>query len=227
VARFSHDFRVPNENAEYRAAREVLLQAEARLRDEIEKVAELRRTLPLGGAPTVDYAFAERVGDEDRTVRLSECFGPGKDALLAYNFMYGPKQATPCPMCSSFLDSLNAQAPHLTQRVSLVVIGRSPAERLEAFKAERGWQHLRMLSSADNSYNADYGAEDAEGNQRPMLHVWRRNQGKVRHFWGSELLFVKRDGHPRHLDLLWPLWQLLDLTPDGRGTDWMPQLWYV
>lgn len=226
MARFSHDFRLPNESAAYRAAREVLLQEEAKLRAQCERVAAMRRALPPGGAPTVDYAFTELAGGEERTVQLSELFAPGRDSLIAYNFMYGPRQPTPCPMCSSFLDGVNGQATHLTQRANLVVIGRSLAPRLEAWRSERGWQHLRLLSSAGNTYNADYGAEDAEGNQWPMLHVWRRVEGKVRHFWGSELLHVKTDGHPRHLDLLWPLWQLLDLTPEGRGDTWMPQLWY-
>jgi predicted dithiol-disulfide oxidoreductase (DUF899 family) len=226
VARFSHDFRLPNESAAYRAAREVLLQEEAKLREQCERVASLRRSLPPGGAPTLDYVFSERAGDADRPVRLSQLFAPGKDTLLAYNFMYGPRQATPCPLCSAFLDGVNGQAQHLAERVNLVVIARSPAERLEAWRRERGWQHLRLLSSAGNTYNADYGAEDAEGTQRPMLHVWRRHEGKVRHFWGSELRFVGRAGDPRHLDLFWPLWQLLDLTPEGRGTDWSPQLWY-
>jgi predicted dithiol-disulfide oxidoreductase (DUF899 family) len=29
---------------------------------------------------------------------------------------------------------------------------------------------------------------------------------------------------PRHVDLIWPVWNLLDLTPGGRGTDWYPSL---
>jgi len=225
MARFSHDVRIPNENAEYRAAREVLLQEEAKLREQCERVAAMRRTLPSGGAPTVDYEFHELTGGTTKPVRLSQLFAEGKDTLIAYNFMYGPDQERPCPMCTSFLDGVDAQARHITQRAGLVVIARSPAERLDGWRIERGWKHLRLVSSAANTYNLDYHAEDEEGRQLPMLHVWRKIEGRVRHFWASELLHLPRDGDPRHLDLLWPLWQFLDLAPEGRG-DFYPALSY-
>lgn len=213
----------PNETAEYRKARERLLKAERSLRRHVEEVATLRRKLPPGGEVPHDYAFEGEQG----AVRLSELFAPGR-ALVAYSFMYGPKMAHACPMCTSMLDALDGNAQHIAQRTNLVVIAKSPLARIREHARSRGWRHLRLLSSADNSYNRDYHGEDAEGNQMPMLNVFVRQGSAVRHFWGSELLAASADAgqNERHVDMIWPLWNLLDLTPEGRGTDWYPKLEY-
>ena len=213
----------PNENAPYRAAREKLLQAEMDLRRQIERVAEQRRALPKGGEVPDDYVFDSGEGE----VRLSELFTKG-DTLVAYSFMYGPKMEKACPMCTSILDGLNGNATHIGQRANLVVIAKSPLERILAFARERGWTNLRLLSSAGNSYNRDYHGEDAEGRQWPMLNVFQKSGNKISHTWGSELLDAKEEPgqNARHVDLMWPLWNVLDFTPEGRGKDWYPKLKY-
>ena len=48
---------VPGETAEYRAARDRLLEQEVELRRSIEAVAATRRALPPGGAVAEDYVF--------------------------------------------------------------------------------------------------------------------------------------------------------------------------
>lgn len=221
-----HDRRFPGESAAYRDARDALLEAETALRAQTEQVAALRRALPSGGAPPQDYAFA-RAPDGQR-ITLSALFAPGKDTLVVYSYMYAPTAAAPCPLCTSMLDSLDGAAPHITQRVNLAVVAKAPVARLAAVARERGWSRLTLLSSADNAYNADYLAEDAQGNQMPMLNVFRRAADGVRHFWGSELLYAPREPglHSRHVDAIWPLWNVLDTTPDGRGADWLPKLRY-
>lgn len=213
----------PNESNGYRAARNKLLNAEKALRSKVEAVAALRRKLPAGGAVPEDYVF-EGIGG---AAQLSELFG-SHDTLLAYSFMYGPKMAQACPMCTSMLDGLNGNAPHIAQRASLVVIARSPIERIQEFAQQRGWTKLRLLSSAGNSYNRDYFGEGPEENQMPMLNVFVKRGGKIRHFWGTELLFAKSapGQHPRHVDAIWSFWNALDLTPEGRGKDWYPKLEY-
>lgn len=217
--------RFPNENKAYRTAREKLLSAELKLRRDIEKVAALRRKLPAGGAVPEDYAFEE--GEPARKVRLSDLFGE-RDTLVAYSFMYGPKMAKACPMCSSMLDGLDGNAPHIAQRTNLVVIASSPIARIREFARGRGWRNLRLLSSAGTTYNRDYHGEGPDGSQWPMLNVFVRRKGKIRHFYGTELLGAKADPgqNGRHVDLLWPLWGVLDLTPEGRGKDWYPKLVY-
>lgn len=217
--------RFPNESSAYRKARDELLHAEIELRARLEQVAALRRNLPPGGIVGEDYVFT-RSGKNGKPVDvpMSSLFEAGKDSLLIYSFMYGPNMERPCPMCSSMLDGLNGNARHLQERISLAVVARSPLARVLNFARERGWSDLPLLSSANNSYNADYFGETADGNQMPMANVFVRVGNTIRHFWGSELLYAELEGQPRHVDLLWPLWNALDLTPDGRGTDWYPSL---
>jgi predicted dithiol-disulfide oxidoreductase (DUF899 family) len=228
-----HTTRFPNESKEYRDARDKLLQAEIELRRNVEKVAALRRTMPLGGEIPEDYVFDEggRNLDDTKTVkqtRLSQLFEPGKDSLIVYSFMYGPKMEKPCPSCSSILDSMNGAVPHVTQRTNLAVVAKSPIERIRSFAREHGWGNLRLLSSANNTYNRDYRGENAEGNQTPSLNVFTRKDGKIYHFFCTELMFVpgEEGQDPRHVDMIWPLWNLLDYTPEGRGQEWRPKLSY-
>src|ERR1051325_9527216 len=148
-----HAIRYQGESDGYRAARTRLLQAELDLRRQLEAVAALRRELPLGGRVETDYVFEEATDGEPRPVRLSELFAPGKRSLVLYSYMYGPAMPEPCPMCTSFLDGIDAYAPHLTQRVNLAVVAKSPANRLRAWASRRGWKGLRLPSSAANSYN--------------------------------------------------------------------------
>jgi predicted dithiol-disulfide oxidoreductase (DUF899 family) len=83
------------------------------------------------------------------------------------------------------------------------------------------------VSCANNTYNRDYHAESEDDKQDSILNVFTRRNGKVHHSWASEARFIPEPGRdPRHLDLLWPLWTTLDLTPEGRGQDWYPKLAY-
>ncbi len=215
--------RFPNESPAYRAARNKLLAEEIALRRQTEKVAALRRALPQGGEVPEDYVFE----DADGEVRFSQLFVTG-NSLVAYSFMFGPKMKEPCPMCTSMLDALNGNAVHITQRVNLVVIAKSPIERILAFAGSRGWNRLRLLSSERNSYNRDYHGEDEQGGQMPMLNVFTKKDGALRHFYATEMMFGTADPgqNERHIDPLWPLWNVLDLTPEGRGSDWYPRLSY-
>ena len=157
----------------YRKARNELVEAEDELRTQAERVAELRRALPLGGELAEDYEFEEPgPGNRPRKVRLSQLFGSGQQSLLIYGFMFSADMEQPCPMCTSFLDSLNGAAPHLSQQMSVAVSARSPIDRISEFAARRGWANLRLLSSAHNSYQYDYLAEADDQSQLPMANVF-------------------------------------------------------
>jgi predicted dithiol-disulfide oxidoreductase (DUF899 family) len=212
----------PNESKQYRAARNKLLRAEMDLRRRIEALAAQRRKLPAGGEVPEDYVFEGEKG----MVRLSQVFENG-NTLVAYNFMYGPKMPEACPMCTSMLDGLNGNAQHIARRTNLVVIAKSPLPRILEHARGRGWSNLRLLSSEKNSYNRDYGGETADGTQMPILNVFRKDK-TIRHFYGTELLHARTETgqDPRHIDMIWPLWNLLDFTPEGRGKDWYPKLQY-
>jgi predicted dithiol-disulfide oxidoreductase (DUF899 family) len=231
----------PGESAEYRAARERLLQREIELRREMETVAAQRRALPPGGAVPEDYVFQ----GVDGNVRLSELFAPGKDSLAVYSFMF-PRDPTddspgapggetarlplveqPCPSCVGLLDQLDGMVEHAEQHLTFAVVAKAPLPRVLTFARERGWRRLRLLSSAGTTYNRDYLAETPEGHPRPMLNVFHRDGDAIRHFWGSELLYAPTDPDedPRHVGTLEPLWNLFDLTREGRPA-WYEQMSY-
>jgi predicted dithiol-disulfide oxidoreductase (DUF899 family) len=231
------EIRFPGESSEYRKARNELLEAEIELRRALERVAAQRRGLPLGGPVSEDYVFEDAV-NLGRSVRFSELFAPGMDTLVIYSFMFprysgdtrpGPSQGetarlplaeTPCASCTSILDSLDGAARHLPQMVNLAVVAKTSPERIHAFAQERGWRNLRLLSSRHNTYNRDYNAEWPDGEQAPVLNVFVRRGDELRHTWASELMFAPGEEgmERRHVDLIWPIWNVLDTTPTGRGT---------
>ncbi len=234
-----HHLHIPGESGEYRAARNALLAEEIKLRQQIERIAAQRRSLPIGGTIPEDYPFEGSGGP----VKLSELFAPGKDTLAIYSFMYGPERERPGPGCTHFLDGIEGMAEHISQRINLVVVARSPLPRIAAFAKERDWRRLRLLSTAGNTYDRDYFGDsqglsvamrkqqefnDGEQWDMPMLNVFRRDGKTIRHFWGSELLYVPPEPGQqyRHNDALDPLWNLFDLTPEGRG-DFEPKLKYA
>lgn len=228
-----HDKSFPGESEAYREARDALLAAEMDLRRQMESVAALRRKLPLGGKLKEDYIFEEGARDLSdletiKRTRFSELFAPGKDSLILYSFMYALDADTPCPMCTSILDGLNGNAPHVQDRVNLAVVAKAPIRKIRSWAKGRNWHNLRLLSSGNNAYNGDYFAEGAEWGQMPALNVFRRRDGGIYHFYNAELLYAPHEEgqHPRHVDLIWPLWNLFDLTPVGRGTDWYPKFSY-
>jgi predicted dithiol-disulfide oxidoreductase (DUF899 family) len=239
---------LPGESPEYRAARDRLLEREIELRRTMEEVAAARRELPLGGPVKLDYVFDGASTDGSPTdVRLSELFEPGRDSLLIYSFMFprdpgddtpGPSDGEtaslplaegPCPSCTALLDQLDGAAEHASQHVNLAVVAKAPLPRVLAFARERGWRRLRLLSSAGNTYNADYFAETPDGVQRPMLTVFHRDGDVIRHFWSSELLCAPSEPgqEPRHVGTLEPLWNLFDLTREGRPVGWVEQFGYA
>ena len=240
---FEH-MRFPNESADYRSARNALLDAEIALRRQTEAVAEMRRALPPGGEVPEDYAF-ERIGAHFRPekVTLSDLFGE-HGTLLLYSYMFGPERDSPCPGCTHLLDCVDGAARHVPQRAALYVAAASPIARLAAWADARGWNHLRLLSTAGNSYNAHYygntagltpamraerGYKEGENWDEPMLNVFVKDGGKIRHFWGSEMVFGPEDPgqHHRGLDFMDPVWSLLDTTPEGRGETFFPSVSYA
>jgi predicted dithiol-disulfide oxidoreductase (DUF899 family) len=237
----------PGESDEYRAARDRLLERELELRREMEAVAAERRKLPPGGVVPEDYVFQGAGADGSPSdVMLSELFAPGRGSLAIYSFMFprdpgddrsGPGAGEtallrlsegPCPSCVALLDQLDGAAEHARPHINFAVVAKAPLPRLLTFAKERGWRRLRLLSSSSNSYNRDYRAETPEGHQRPMLNVFHRDGETIRHFWGSELFYAPTDADqdPRHVGTLEPVWNLFDLTREGRGSDWDEQLQY-
>ena len=222
----------PGESVEYRRARDQLLEHEIELRRVTEAVAQARRALPPGGVVREDYVFdGEGPAGDVTAVTLSELFAPGKDTLFTYNMMFprAPGEDLPCPSCTQFLDSFDGVAEHAAQRINVVVVVKAPLSRAVAHARSRAWRHLRFVSSATNTFNRDYHGETDDGTQQlPMLNVFRREGGTIWHVWPSKLFFAPTEPgqDQRHGDTIDPLWNLFDLAPEGRGTDWYPALSY-
>ncbi len=212
----------PNESAAYRSARERLLAEEIELRRHIQRVAVQRRALPPGGEAE-DYRFLDKDGNE---LRLADLFGD-HDTLVTYFWMYGPERERPCPMCTSFVGSLDVPAPDIEQRIALAIVGRSPVARQCAFARERGWTHLTFYQTIGDDFARDYRGL-VDGEESAIVAVWKREGDTVRLFWAAEGGPETADpGFDPHLapDPT-PLWNILDWTPAGRSADWYPKLDY-
>src|SRR6266496_4207797 len=219
-----------NESPEYLKKREDLRLAEIELLNTRERVAALRRDLPKG-ATIQDYELLEgpmTLEDGDaptKKVRLSELFTGPDRSLVVYHFMYGRKQSVPCPMCTAWIDSFNGVAHHLAQNVDLAIVAAADPATLRAHARNRGWDNLHLLSADDNTFKYDLGSEDREGHQDSTISVFTRDSdGTLRHFYSGHP-WLADDITDRGIDELNPIWNVMDLTPQGRGK-WYASLDY-
>ncbi len=206
----------PNESDEYRKARDELLEEEKLLVEKTKAVAEKRRQLPLGGQLKEDYEFQwandGKVGD---TVHLSELFGD-KQTLILYNFMYGDGWDNPCLSCTSLMDGFDRTAYQVVADAAFCGIAKASAEKINEWAKTRGWTQINLVSGAGTTYQADYKCQgENDDMQWPILHVFRKTDDGIFHFWGTEL-------QGNHVDTVWPYWNLMDFTPEGRPDRMMP-----
>ncbi|HWN12175.1 MAG TPA: DUF899 family protein [Pyrinomonadaceae bacterium] len=221
---------LPNESPEYLAKREELRLAEIELMKQRERCAGMRRGLPEG-ATISDYEFLEGPGSPDdgdeptRKVRLSELFTAADRAVEIYQMMYGKKQTSPCPVCTAWLDTWNGVAHHLAQNIDVAVVAAADPASLRGYARTRGWDKLRLLSAGDSTFKYDLGSEDREGEQDSTISVFTRdNDGTLRHFYSVHPRLAA-DTDTRGIDEFNPIWNVLDLTPQGRG-NWDASLAY-
>lgn len=221
---------LPNESPEYLSKREELRLAEIELRNQRERVATLRRGLPKG-ATIQDYEFLEGPtsldeGDEPVSkIRMSDLFTGPDRSLVVYQFMYGKKQNNPCPMCTAWIDSFNGVAHHLAQSLDLAIVAAADPSTLRAHARKRGWNKLRLLSAGHSTFKYDLGSENAEGHQDSTISVFTRDSdGGLRHFYSGHP-WLADDIEERGIDELNPIWNVMDLTPQGRK-EWYASLNY-
>jgi predicted dithiol-disulfide oxidoreductase (DUF899 family) len=212
-------YRFPNESDEYRARRDELLEMEKELRAQTEVVAQKRGALPLGGKVEQDYRF-ERVSADGEVLEVTfEALFGKHNSLLLYTMMYGPDWDAPCPSCTSLVDVFNANYHPVSQHCAFAVVGAAGPKQFRRWAELRGWSSIPLYSGGKSSYILDYFAR--EGASDPalvsMTNVFRKTPDGIFHTWGSELVsHPMESGHPRHVDIVWPFWNLLDMTPEGR-----------
>lgn len=205
------ELRYPNETDAYREARDSLLRDEQALIEKVKAVSAKRRALPLGGELKEDYVLQWAVdGKVCQEVKFSELFGD-KNSLLIYSFMYGPSWDKPCPSCTSLVDGFDRAWYQVSRDAAFVAIAKAQPERINDWARRRGWSQIPLLSGYRSPFQADYRCQEADNDdmQWPVMHVFTRRDGKIFHFWGTETM-------SNHVDTVWPYWNLMDFTPDGR-----------
>jgi predicted dithiol-disulfide oxidoreductase (DUF899 family) len=200
---------------EYIKARTELLTAEWELRDQIEKVAALRRQLPPG-VVMQDYVFD---GPNNTRISLQDLAADGR-TLVIYHLMFSEKDKNPCSMCGMFVDGQNGLGKHLDQLVNYFVVAKAPYQQIEEYANNRGWKNLHFLSSAGNTFNKDMQVEcpawSPDQYTLPGISVFKKDDtGKLRHVYSQTAQFDP-DTY-RGMDLLAPVYNVLDLVPEGRG----------
>lgn len=215
--------RLAGESAEYRELRDELQAAEIALRDQRERVAELRRKLPRD--QTIDDQPFEEIRDgQRRAVRLSELFADPGQPLILMHFMFGKAQTDPCPMCTMWADGYNGVVPHLRQRANFAVLVAGDAAAFGDYARGRGWNHLHIVSAAQSDLKRRLGFEMEDGAQLPGVSVFELGaDGRPVHCYSQCAMLGPNEG--RGMDLLSPVWNFFDLTPSGRG-DFMPRKVY-
>jgi predicted dithiol-disulfide oxidoreductase (DUF899 family) len=204
------ELRYPNESREYRAARDALMKEEQELVDKVKALAARRRSLPRGGHLKEDYTFQwANDGKVGKSVKFSELFGD-QSTLLIYSFMFGPNWDKPCLSCTSLMDGFDRSWYQVSRDAAFVAIAKAQPDRINAWARERGWSQIPLVSGLSSGYQADYKCQgDSDDMQMPVMHVFTKSDGKIFHFWGTELT-------ANHVDTVWPYWNLMDFTPEGR-----------
>src|SRR5215472_15402341 len=224
-------FVLSQESTDYQRQREELLAAEIALKDQVERVAALRRQLPMGMSMP-KYVFREGPPDlswndpiDFTDVRLSDLFTDGHDTLIVDHLMFAAEDDEPCVMCSMWADGYSAVTPHILQQASFVLIAKADIAKLRNWAHKRRWDRIRLLSSHNTTFNRDFGMEEADGSQNPGLSVFTRTpDGTVYHRYTIGAEFDEHNN--RGIDPYSPVWNLFDLLPQGRG-DWYPNHSYM
>ena len=204
------ELRFPNESRKYREARDALLKDEQELVDTVKSVAAKRRTLPPGGELKEDYVFQwANDGKAGKPVRFAELFGD-KNSLLLYSWMFGPNWDHPCPSCTSLMDGFDRTWYSVSRDAAFAAIAKAPADKINDWAKRRGWSQIPLVSGYESPFQADYKCQgESDDMQWPVMHVFRRLDGKIFHFWATETMM-------NHVDTVWPYWNLMDFTPEGR-----------
>ena len=218
---------------EWLAARKALLVKEKELTRQRDALNAERRQLPMVEIDK-EYTF----DGPDGRVGLVDLFD-GRPQLIIYHFMFDPSWDDGCPSCSAGTDELSPGFfEHLhTRDTSYAMVSRAPLEKLERWKAKKGWD-VPWYSSFGTDFNYDFGVTIDES-VRPGEHNYRTKAD-----WeamGSDFFtydqpfempgrscFLHVDGrifhtysqYTRGLESTGGSYYFLDLTALGRQEEW-------
>jgi predicted dithiol-disulfide oxidoreductase (DUF899 family) len=207
---------------EWLAARKELLAQEKELTRRRDELNATRRRLPMVEIEK-DYVFTGPAGD----ARLLDLFD-GRRQLIVRHFMFDPTWDDGCSSCSAGADEISpGLLEHLHARdTTLVVVSRAPLEKLEAYKARKGWSFL-WYSSYGSDFNYDFGvtldasAGALEYNYRAVDAGAEGEQpGQSCFLRDGERVFHTYSSYARGAEMTGGSYYYLDLTALGRQEDW-------
>jgi predicted dithiol-disulfide oxidoreductase (DUF899 family) len=99
---------------------------------------------------------------------------------------------------------------HVNARgASLALVSLAPPANIEGYRARMGWPH-RWVSSANNSFNADFGMTTPEGEKHGLSVFLRQGDEIFRTYFTSA----------RGTEALGGVWGFLEAAPYGRQEAW-------
>jgi predicted dithiol-disulfide oxidoreductase (DUF899 family) len=211
---------------EWLAARKRLLLVEKQAVHERDALNAERRRLPM-----VRIEKQYMLDGPGGKVSLTGLFGD-KRQLIVQHVMFGPDWDAACPGCTAGIDETSeGTLAHLrTRDTAFVLVSRAPLDKLEKYRAARGWT-IPWYSSYGSDFNYDFQATldkdrqqlvynfrdepdllvDADSTEVPGLSCFLRDGDQVFHTYST---------WARGVEYVGSAYTLLDLTALGRQEDW-------
>jgi predicted dithiol-disulfide oxidoreductase (DUF899 family) len=211
---------------EWLEARKQFLVREKQATRERDALNADRRRLPMV-AIEKEYLFDGPEGQ----VTLAGLFGDSRQ-LIVQHVMFGPDWDAACPGCTSGIDeTADGVLAHLrTRDTTFVLVSRAPLDKLEKYRAVRGWT-IPWYSSYGSDFNYDFQAT-LDRDRQQLVFNYREEPDMVADDPSTEVpgfsCFL-RDGDQvfhtystwaRGTDTTGSTYSLLDLTALGRQEDW-------
>jgi len=188
---------------EWLAARKTLLTHEKELTKHYDRVSAERRRLPMVKLEKT-YTFDGSEGKRS----LLDLFD-GHHQLIVYHFMFDPIWENGCDGCTGYVNALADLSMLPARGTQFVLISRAPLEKLQAYKARKGWDRP-WYSSFGSDFNYDFQVTTDTG-ETHGLSVFFRIDDDVFHTYST---------YNRGAESLTDSYRLLDMTPYGRQEDW-------